>query len=149
MAPQADQEREKLQEQLLCGLEVCAGMRLSDEWVRWTRVLSVAVVQVVQVEPWGSQPGASEQVRHQRWQQAMVPGSGPQALEPWQALTGLRLMAGHHHHHRSWRSHQLRGWCEDDQAQTERHQLESDGQSGLCLQVATECRGHHREHCAM
>ena len=84
MAPQADQKTGKLPEQFRCGLEVrglevCAGM--SDEWVRWTRVLSGAVVQVVRVEPWGSQPGASEQVRHQRWQQAMVPGSGPQALD--------------------------------------------------------------------
>ena len=112
-----------------------------------TRVLSVAVAQVVQVEPWGSQSAESEQVRHQRWQQAMVPGSGPQALEPWQALTGLRLMAGHHHHHRSWRSHQLRGWSEDDRARKVRHQLGSDDLIGLCRQVAAEWHGHHLDRC--
>ncbi len=88
MAQLADQEREKWPEQLLCGLEERAGTRHLGEWVQLTRVLSVVVVRVVQVEPWGSQSAESEQVRHQRWQEAMVPGNGPQALEPWQALKG-------------------------------------------------------------
>ncbi len=61
---------------------------------------------------------------------------------------GLKLMVVHHHHHRSWMSHQLRGWSEGDQAQMGQHQLGSDGMNGLCLQVATRLRGHHREHCA-
>ncbi len=95
MAPLADQEREKLRGQLRCGLEARglvgrAGMRQKGELALLTRVLSVAVAQVVQVEPWGSQSAESEQVRHQRWQQAMGPSSGPQALQPWQVLRVLR-----------------------------------------------------------
>ena len=50
------------------------------------RGLSVEAGQVVQVEPVGVQPAVREQVRHQRLRQVIVPGSGPHALEPWQAL---------------------------------------------------------------
>ena len=106
------------------------------------RGLSVEAGQVVQVEPVGVQPAVREQVRHQRWQQTMVPGSGPWAWEPCQVLKELRQMAMHHHHHRSWRSHQLRGRSGDDLAQRVRHQPGSDVRSGLCQQVAAEWRVH-------
>ncbi len=72
------------------------------------RGLSVEAGQVVQVEPEGVRPAVREQEQHQRLQEEMVLGSGPQALEPWQVRKELRQMAMRHHHHRSWRNHQLR-----------------------------------------